>query len=100
MVRGEQPNHQAIQRFAPYPAGIIPTREMFREIRCVDRSDEGLHFLAAARPTTSLIVVTSCDEPDLDFHTARVTRIQEVAVSAGILFRVACQFVGRVHLSA
>ncbi|MDZ4781481.1 MAG: hypothetical protein SGJ19_14620 [Planctomycetia bacterium] len=91
--------YNAIQRFAPYRAGIVPTPEMFHKIRCCNISSGGLAFLTRLAPETPMIVVTTGEEPDVDFHTARVASIKEIATSAGTVYRIGCQFIGRLHLS-
>lgn len=90
---------QAVQRYAPYPAGAIPTVEMFRDIRCLDKSDTEIRFLTTVSPTTTMVVVTSGNESEVEFHTARVMSVKDITHALGTVYDVNCRLVGRLHLS-
>jgi hypothetical protein len=87
------------QMVAPYVGGKIPTPEMFKPVQCCDLSSGGVSFLMADRLRSDMIVITVGDERNLVYRTARVVQITEVQdeEECGGVFRVGCQFTGRLH---
>jgi len=85
------------QSVAPYVRGRIPTPQMFQSVQCCDLSSGGASFLTPDRPTCDMIVITIGDERHLVYRTARVVQVSDVVEKSGRMFRVGCQFTGRLH---
>jgi len=98
-ARGEERHpYQYQQMVAPYIGGKIPTPEMFKAVQCCDLSSGGVAFLTVDRPRSDMIVITIGDERNLVYRTARVVEISEDQdEDSGGVFRVGCQFTGRLH---
>jgi hypothetical protein len=90
-----QPYH-CPQFVAPYSADRIPPRDSFQEVECVDISNRGIAFLSLARPASETIIITTGDEPNVVYRTARIVHVQEVQNGDGTQFRVGCEFIGRL----
>ena len=84
------------QFVAPYAADRIPKRETFQEVDCVDISNRGIAFVAAFRPATETIVITTGDEPNVVYRTARIVHVRELNENGAPQYRVGCEFIGRL----
>jgi hypothetical protein len=84
------------QFVAPYAADRIPKRETFQEVDCLDISNRGIAFVADFRPATETIVITTGDEPNVVYRTARIVHVHELNENGAPQFRVGCEFIGRL----
>jgi len=84
------------QSVAPYTTDRLPTPESFHDVDCLDISERGVGFVTSTPPTSAMIVITTGVEPDVVYRTARVVSVQELPSGEGPLYRVGCEFIGRL----
>lgn len=84
------------QRIAEIVDGQMPAPDKFESVRCTDISQGGFGFYRRTLPQGSEVVVALGKAPNLVYLTARVVQSRVVKQDGQPVFRIGCQFTGRM----
>jgi hypothetical protein len=95
--RRSSPRHEYrhVQKLAPYDGAAPPRPDDFREVECCDLSSTGFAFLTSEWPSFESLVIRLGQEPAVVYLTARIAN-QCRLTDGSEMYRVGCQFTGRV----
>jgi len=75
----------------------FPRSSAFREIRCIDISQDGIAFFQSHRPACRNLIIGLGIKPNVVYLTARVIHFELLEICGNLVYRVGCQFTGRAQ---
>ncbi len=85
------------QLLGPYGVWGLPTRQMFREVRCHNISKGGVSFFLPRPPVFELAVIEVGNRPITEYHLIQLVHYVE-HVDAKKQYLVGCRFVKQVTI--
>jgi hypothetical protein len=93
---GRRHSYRCLQLIAPFFDGRLPDKSQFRQVQCVDLSANGFSYVAAEAPSCDRLIVMLSLDPFICL-LANVVRCELRHQEQAIIYRVACQFSGRIE---
>lgn len=89
-------DYQRRQWIGPIGCGVLPRREEYFPVECVDISTGGFAFLIDRPPTfNSLVVILDMQQPPI-YVAARIVHVRKRSQNSRPIFEIGCQFVVRL----